>query len=363
MSIRIFSLTIFSLVVIFLGTGCTLSFSKSGSDGVIKSSDFGVSWKSKSLLISENGRKVRLSKINVTKILIHPSNSQLLFLGTRDYGLFVSENGADSWVQIVPNQYVVDIAVDPAIKCTFFFATQKRILKTDSCGKRWEIVFNETRDQVSLSSMVLDYKSPDVLYAATTFGDIYKTVDKGVTWTILAQFQDRRIDGISIDRHNQNILYAVARDGALYQSLNRGVAWTDIAQSLRDMRPGTFRNLQGLSGKGRLLYVGEQGLFVTQNNGASWKAIQLLTPLKGRMLILGAVNPQDDKDYYYATNDTFYHSSDNGAHWNAVPISQIVTRVPSYLAMDSTNPSVIYMGYRTIEEQNPYWYYGENGQH
>jgi len=241
-------------------------------------------------------------------------------------------------------------------------ATRKRILKTDSCGKRWEIVFNETRDKVFLASIVLDYKSPDVLYIATTLGDIYKTVDKGETWTILSQLQDQRITFISIDRHNQNILYAVTQDGIIHQSLNRGSAWTDISKSLRDLRPGAFRNLQGLSRQGRLLYAGEQGIFITENNGASWKPVRLLTPLKGRALLLGVVNPKNDKDFYYVTNDTFYHSEDNGAHWNTVPISQVTGRVPSYLAIDPINPAIAYLGYRTLEEQNPYWYYGEESQ-
>src|SRR3989338_7942422 len=137
---RILSLTFFSLAVIFFGSGCTLNFSKSGGDGVIKSSDSGVSWKSKSLLIAEGGKKIRLAKINVTKILIHPSNAQLIFMGTKDYGLFISENGADSWVQVIPSQYIIDIAVDPEVRCTFFVETKKQILKTDSCGKKWEIV-------------------------------------------------------------------------------------------------------------------------------------------------------------------------------------------------------------------------------
>lgn len=356
---RFVFLTFFSLAVIFFGSGCTISFSKSGSDGVIKSFDSGASWKSRSLLVSEGGRKVRLAKIHVSKILIHPANAQLIFMGTRDFGLFVSENGADSWTQVVPNQYIVDIAVDPTVKCTFFVATRKRILKTDSCGKRWEIVFNETRNKVSLTSMVLDYKSPDMIYVATTFGDIYKTADKGATWAILTQFQNQRVVFLSIDRHNQNILYAATPEQIIYQSLNRGVTWTDIAQSLRDMHPGEFRNLQGLSDRGKLLIAGDQGLFVTNNNGITWRAIKLLTPLQGRSLLLGAANPRDDKDFYYATADTFYHSSDNGAHWDNIPISQIAGRIPSSIAVDATNPAIVYLGYQTLEERNPYWYYEE----
>lgn len=356
---RIISITIFSFAAIFFGSGCTLNFSKSGGDGVIKSSDFGKSWKSRSLLISEGRRKVRLAKINVTKMIVHPSNAQLIFMGTKDYGLFVSENGADSWAQLLPNQYIVDIAVDPAVKCTFLIATLKRILKTDSCGKQWEIVFNETRSKVSLTSMVLDYKSPDILYAATTSGDIYKTSDKGATWTILTQFQNQKIVYISIDRHNQNILYAATPDTMVYQSMNRGATWTDIAKTLRDMDPGEFRSLQGLSRRGKLFFTGERGLFVTENNGVSWRSLRLLTPLKGRTIFLGAANPQKDTELYYVTADTFYHSADNGAHWNTIPVSQVVARVPSSLTVDATNPSVLYLGYRTLEEQNQYWYYKE----
>ncbi len=359
MKTRIISLTFFSLAVVFLGSGCSFNLSKSGGDGVIKSSDSGASWKSKSLLISDGGKKVRLAKINVTKILVHPSNTQLIFMGTKDFGLFISENGADSWTQVVPNQYIVDIAVDPTVKCLFFLETKKRILKTDTCGKKWEIVFNETRGKVSLTSMVLDYKSPDILYVATTSGDIYKTGDKGATWTILTQFQNQNIAFISIDRHNQNILYAATPGTVLYQSLNRGTTWTDISKSLQDLRPGIFRSLQGLSQRGKLLYAGEQGLFVTNNNGISWQAIRLLTPLNGRSLLLGSVNAHNDKEFYYVTSDTFYHSSDNGAHWDNIPVSQVTARIPSYLTVDANNSEIVYLGYRTLEEQNPYWYSGE----
>jgi len=55
-----------------------------------------------------------------------------------------------------------------------------------------------------------------------------------------------------------------------------------------------------------------------------------------------AVNPKNNKEIYYATNLTFFKSSDGGATWSNKKLP--TSRSASDILIDYKNPNVIYFG-------------------
>ncbi len=351
---RVFSIGVLVMSVLFLGAGCTFKFG-SGDGSVFKSTDRGQKWESKSLMLLPKGRQVRLTNVDVTKILIDPRDSNRIFMGTKAHGLFASENGAENWLQLIPGEFINDIAIDPLAKCVLYAIGQARILKTTDCAQHWEVIYNETRTNVFVTSMLIDPFSSNVLYAVTTGGDIFKSIDTGSSWLVQSRLPGEKIEKILADKWDQNLLYLATRDGKIYRSSNRGIRWDDISGPLKVYpESNSYTHMDVLTTKDGLFFASQHALFKTKDGGKSWEKINVLVPGGSVQIFSAAVNPVNTSELYYATQKTLYRTSDNGYQWVAQPHPS--ARVPSALSIDPNNSSIVYLGAKTVAETAKYWY-------
>lgn len=351
---RMYSIGIIALSVFFLGAGCTLKFG--GGDGsVFKSVDRGQEWESKSLMVLPKGRQVRLTNVDATKLVIDPRDSNRIFMGTKTHGLFASENGAESWTQLIPGEFINDIIIDPLAKCVVYAISQTRILKTTDCAEHWEVIYNETRAHVFVTSMIIDPFSSNTLYTVTSGGDIFKSIDTGSSWLVQSRLVEEKIEKILADKWDQNVLYIATHDGTIYKSSNKGIRWDDISTPLNIYPESrTYIHMDNLTTKDGLFFASQHALFKTKNGGKSWEKINLLVPGGSVQILTAAINPVNSNELYYATRKTLYRTSDNGYQWVAQPHPS--TRVPSALSIDQNNSSIVYLGANTIAETAKYWY-------
>ena len=104
----------FVLGLLFFLTGCTIKLPTSGSStaatgSVYKSTDAGHTFEAK-ITIDE---KTKLSSADVLSVAIHPTNSQIIYIGTETNGLFRTTNGADTWQKIAfPPTKIYGLTVD-----------------------------------------------------------------------------------------------------------------------------------------------------------------------------------------------------------------------------------------------------------
>ncbi len=151
--------------------------------GVFKSTDKGATWKQ-----INNG----LNTLETNVIVIDPNNSNTLYLGTDDDGLYKSTNGGESWQKMyfpnVPNTFGVgDIVVDPKNSNNVYVGTldyfrlavdpgrgiigEYGIFKTTNAGETWE-EFNDGLIYPGIYSLVID-KDNRTLLAGTRRGGIF----------------------------------------------------------------------------------------------------------------------------------------------------------------------------------------------
>lgn len=118
--------------------------------------------------------------MRVYEILIHPKNTQLVYLAT-DEGLFKSDNGGDYWTNAMPLAATMDVV-----------------------------------------TAVLDPKDTSKIYAGDWYLGLYKSVDGGAAWSKFnAGIPTKAIICLAINPQTPGILFAGTMGYGIYRSLSK----------------------------------------------------------------------------------------------------------------------------------------------
>lgn len=209
---------------LYVGTGeQNSSRSSYAGNGIYKSTDMGKHWQHLGLEDTHH----------IGKVIIHPENNNKIWVAaigplyslSPDRGVYMSENGGESW--------------------------QKTLMIDDSTG---------------IIDMVVDPMNPDILYAASWTrirkawhftgngigSAIYKSIDGGMKWTMITSASSGfpvgegvgRI-GLSLSKaQGQNYLYAIVDNNALRsRNVSQTSSTTHLDHSaVEKMSSGTFLN-------------------------------------------------------------------------------------------------------------------------
>lgn len=119
----------------------------------------------------------------------------LLYAGTDDGVISVTENGGDDWTQIksfpgVPEYtYVSDIYADRFNENVVYatFRNMKSddfkpyVYKSSNKGKTWVSISSNLPENGSVHTIIQDFKRPELLFVGTEFG-VFFTIDDGQNW-------------------------------------------------------------------------------------------------------------------------------------------------------------------------------------
>ena len=146
--------------------------------GVFKSTDRGNNWSQ-----INNG----LNSLETNVLVVDPNDSETLYLGTDDDGIYKSENGGGNWEKLIPSASfgVGDIIVDPQNSNNIYMGTvdyfrlsESRgvlgdfgVYKSIDGGTTWE-EFNSGLNHLGVFSLELSEENR-ILYAGTRAGGVY----------------------------------------------------------------------------------------------------------------------------------------------------------------------------------------------
>lgn len=176
-----------------------------------------------------------------TMVAFHPTNTNILFVGTPSGGIWKSTNNGSSWSSIssnLPMLGVSSIVVHPSNADTIYIGTGDRdaddapgigVYRTVNGGITWEKL-NTGMGNVTVGCLHMHPSNNNILLAATSAG-IYRTTNGGKTWTlsIAGNFKD-----LKFNPFNPQQVYAtkIATVGEFYRSVNNGVTWTRITNGV-----------------------------------------------------------------------------------------------------------------------------------
>jgi len=309
----------------------------------------------------------------VTALAVDPTDSEVVYLGAAEGGIWKTTDGGAAWVPLTDTQASLatgSIAIDPSNHETIYVGTGEEdfsddsyygagVLKSTNGGNTWTLTPGPFGDSLEIGSMAVDPANDQVVLAGTNSG-VYLSTNGGNTWNeVLAG----TATGVLFDPYNGNRAYAAVEGNGVYVSTNAGAAWSydngkgsgalpasnagRIAVAISRSNPSTL--FAGIANPttGSLL-----GLYKTTNGGSSWteltSAPDYCTPYCWYTNVV-AVDPVNPQVVFIGGSDepgTLYQSLNGGATWTNVAVGgNLVELHEDHHALAfSANGGTLYVG-------------------
>ena len=270
-------------------------------------------------------------------------------------GIDASLLHALEWRLIGPHRggRVVAVAGDPTDAQVFYFgSTGGGVWKTSDGGLSWENISDGFFKRASVGALAVAPSDPNVIYVGmgettirsnVSHGDgVYKSTDRGKTWSHLGLAETQQIAKIRIHPHNPDLVYVAAfghvygpnNERGIYRSLDGGQHWQQVL--FRSPKAGAI-DLVIDPHNPRILYAafweaqrfphtlisgGEgSGIFKSTDGGDSWTEITrnpgLPTGLLGKIgITVSPAQPNRVWALIEAEDGALFRSDDGGATWS-----------------------------------------------
>jgi photosystem II stability/assembly factor-like uncharacterized protein len=151
-----------------------------------------------------------------------PKRAGLLWAGTDDGRLWVTENEGGKWTELTNNlpepargQWIVRIEpsnVDPSVAYVAVNAYRSgddrpMILRTADLGKTWQSVTGDLPSNNPVEVVREDPVNPKLLYAGTHFG-VFASFDQGTHWVRIGDVPSVRVDDVQIHPRSADLVIA-----------------------------------------------------------------------------------------------------------------------------------------------------------
>ncbi|MET0231288.1 MAG: hypothetical protein ABW186_10190 [Rhodanobacteraceae bacterium] len=361
--------------------GKTLLFVGAASGGVWKSTDSGTTFKS----VFD-----RQPVQSIGSIAIDPSNHETIWVGTGESwtrnsvsiggGVFKSTDGGETWANmgLKDSERIAKVLVDPRDGNTVYAcapgklwsdSADRGLYKTTDGGKTWSLVLKGRNLSTGCSSISLDPKDPNTIFAALwdfrrkgwTFrsgGDsaekpsgsgLFRSGDGGKSWT---EINDAANTGfpkkpygrlaVAVAPSASNTVYAFVEstDSALYRSDDGGKTWDKRDKSqLMVWRPFYFANLIVDPTNPDRVFKPDLNLIMSSDGGKAFANVGGGTHGDHHDVWIDPTNPQ-----HVITGDDggLWQSYDGGNKWwkqNNLPVSQFY-----HVSIDQSDPFRVYGG-------------------
>ncbi len=256
----------------------------------------------------------------------------VLYAGVEASGLFRSDDDGDTWSEVAA-------------------------LRQHPTHETW----NPGNGGKCLHSIALDPETPGRMYVAASAGGIYRTDDKGASWTpinrgIRADFMPEPMrypeSGQCVHKFalspTQKDRIWLQNHGGVYRSDDAGSTWVDVGKNLphdfgfpiaaHPHRADTAFTVPLQADEGRWFVEHKVGLFRTDDAGESWRALRSGLPTEAYDGVLRDAMANDREAsvglYFGTTTGSVYASADEGETWH-----EVASHLPRVLSVKVVGPT------------------------
>jgi photosystem II stability/assembly factor-like uncharacterized protein len=291
--------------ILYAGTGEPNNRqSSSWGNGVYKSMDAGATWTHLGL------KETR----HIGRVVVHPTNPDIVYVAAlgdlwgpnRERGVFRSTDGGATWTHslaINEDTGAADIAIDPQSPNILYAAAYQR------------------------RRTVFGYSG------GGPGGGIYRSIDGGAHWTRLGG--DKLGRGLpstgdigrcafDIFRKNSNIVYALVEHrtlGGVYRSEDKGVSWTRMSDT--NPRPSYFSQIRVDPNNDNVVWLGGVNIYYSQDGGKTFDQTRFRDVHSDVHGIW--IDPANSEHLIIGTDGGVATTWDTGRHWMPhynIPLAQ-----------------------------------------
>jgi len=345
--------------ILFLLTGCSISLpvgnsSSAATGSVYKSTNGGETFEPK-IKIDD---KTSISSADVLSVAIHPTNSQIVYLGTESTGLFRTTNGGDSWEKIVfPPTKIYGLSVDNTngdrIFATGIYEKTGKIYRSFDAGANWKEIYTEPGSNTVITSLTLDTTNPNIVYAGTSAGVVIRSTDGGETWKNVVVAKGPVTEMVVTDRTILLTIFALGTEvsfdqGATFEDNTKSGITTRVANTTDQTNLVLPESLYTVAKDPRqpgvFIAGAANGLFRTADYGKNWTELDIIESSKKFPIRAVAINPVNSNEVVYASGGVLYKSIDGGVKWSTAELK--IGRGVSHLFYDPVTPSTLFFTLR-----------------
>ncbi len=284
-----------------------------GEFGTLRSTDGGATWQS-------------VSSFGGYEIAFHPTNANVVYLGIYNYtisgaptpSVYKSTDGGASWSALAngpKGSTPLAVVIDPKQPSTVFVAHYLGIYKTVDGGQTWTLL----EGSPLAKDLVIDPVNTQTLYAAGG-ATVHKSTDGGLTWRAAAPgLQATGSLAVAVDPERPGVVYA-GEGGEVMVSANAGLTWSETggqaaaaaAVNALAVDPTRSDRVVALrAGRGA-----ENGVFVSDNAGLSWRNVTSADLRDARALLMSGARPETA--FLGLGGTGISRSTDAGETWQSV---------------------------------------------
>ena len=334
-----------------------------GSGGVWKTTNAGTTW---TPIFDDQ------PVYSIGDVTIAPSNSNIIWVGTGENnggrhisfgdGVYKSVDGGQTWknMGLSKSEHVSDIIIHPTNPDIVWVSAQgplwsgggeRGLYKTTDGGETWKQVLTPADKWTGVTSLLIDPRNPDKLYAATwarqrSIGayvgtnegaGIHTSNDGGETWTELKtglpEGNMGKI-GMAISPMNPDVIYATIetdnRGGGFYRSADQGASWTKMSDEVGGgTGPHYYQEIFADQHQFDRVYIASNYSKVSDDGGKTWTPIN--TKRKHVDDHVMAFHPTDPDFVLMGSDGGIYMSHDRMANWRFManlPLTQFYKVAP-----------------------------------
>ncbi len=246
--------------------------------GLWKSTDAGANWSTNT---------DQLGSLGVSWILIHPTNTQIMYIATGD-----ADGGHSQSIGI---------------------------LKSTDGGNTWSssgLSFN-LNEYKYIQKMLFHPTNPDIIYAIGTDG-IYKSINAGTNWTLI--YNAARIFDLEFKPNNPAVIYATGYNKFL-KSADGGGSWLELTNNLPASNEKTLIAVSAAA-PDQVYFLTTlnntfEGIYKSDNSGTTFTKLNTHVSVGGQTWwdLVFEINPTDINKLY-AGGVSMSESNDGGLSWN-----------------------------------------------
>ncbi|MEO8587191.1 MAG: hypothetical protein ABI584_13590 [Acidobacteriota bacterium] len=312
---------------------------------MLKSANGGTTWKP----LKELGG---LHPNDCFDLAVDPKNSNLLYVAVNDGkgGVQKSTDGGSTWTPLTEGLTNYNrgyaVAVDPARPATVYMGGTRGLFVTTDGGTSWEKTGAGLKSDEVVRSLALDAKHPQTLFIGTE-GRLYKSTDSGASVRQLkaglpySSFPALAVDG--------DVVFAGTSYEGVFKSTDGGATFKESGEGLG---AAFVWGLAADPASPGVVYV-TNGLGLLKSDAAGkWKLVKFVDGKIPDKLVPLVDERRPGSLLLGAYTHGIFRSNDGGASWLKQPEKRTIAIA---LALDPSNPNVLYAGRGTFDSKGGVW--------
>jgi photosystem II stability/assembly factor-like uncharacterized protein len=278
---------------------------------------------------------------------IHPKDPKILYAGGIG-GIYKTADSGRNWTNLkcecIPNPR--GISIDPKHPSTIYVAGQHRAIRSIDNGVTWTQSPLPERSVDFGSTASADPHHNNTVFLATPNG-LYKSQNSGFSWKLSNKGIFTRTGVLALSPAKPQTVFA-SNGALLFRSNNLARNWNQNLIANQNEYE-LFSHLAVHAKKPNLVFAGGHGLYLSKNSGKAW-----IKKLAGDWSInCIALDPVNENTLYIATSDGFLKSIDQGNNWVRKKSFDAIS-----IAVSPSNPAILFAGtfdgkiYKSIDGGN-----------